>query len=76
MTLEELIKSNFESTNQMEYRLALVQLVDVGPGGAAEQRAHIIVHPMGIDGETLDFTVDGNNLIPINCTQEPENPNG
>jgi hypothetical protein len=30
----------------------------------AEGRIHIYIHPNSVSGETLDFIVDGNTLIP------------
>jgi len=59
MTLEQLIRECPEEWGIVgsEYRIA----VQDDEGG----RLHILVHPYGRSGETVDFTVNGNELTTI-----------
>ena len=65
-TLEELLRTKVihrrESDGQEveitpEYRVAVQ--------GDVDNTVHIIIHPLGYHGDTLDFYVTGNELTPI-----------
>ena len=57
-TLEELLRMRIRTRNGIEFtpdfRLAVQSEKEGG--------THVIVHPLGHDGDTLDFIVKGNEL--------------
>lgn len=63
--LEDLLNMKVESEDKdgkkvevsPEFRVAVQ---NIGPNGT-----HIIIHPNGHNGDTLDFLVNANNLIPL-----------
>lgn len=73
-TLQELLemKVQIEGTNgpveiTPNFRVAVQGITESGG-------IHIIIHPSGYDGETLDFTVKGNTLIPAFANRPPNPP--
>lgn len=54
LTLEELIR---EVKDHIEYRMAIQNI--------KEDKVHVIVHPMGVDGSTIDLVVKGNKITPL-----------
>lgn len=75
MTLEELLRMTVPGQDKggndikitPDFRLA-VQTTRAMVSG--EPAVHIIIHPIGHNGETLDFAVCGNTLIEIPNTAE------
>jgi hypothetical protein len=63
MTLEQYL--NNES---MEFKIDFSIRVYAWNDG----KPHFYIHPTGKDGKTLDFEVNGNQLIPIYKTEETE----
>jgi hypothetical protein len=63
-TLQELLKTKVDIGHKDKPKKVIppfrVAVQDVRPDGV-----HFIIHPNGYDGETLDFLVQDNTLIPI-----------
>ena len=59
-TLEQLFKMKLKTRNDIEF----VPDFRIAVQSEKESGLHIIVHPLGHDGDTLDFIVQGNKLIP------------
>jgi hypothetical protein len=55
-TLEEYLKENKDKA-YLGHALK-VNVID------KDGDVHIYIHPQSVDGDTLDFIVEGNNLIP------------
>jgi len=61
ITLERLLRMQVESQGvkvSPEFRLAVQRITD--------SEVTIIIHPNGHNGETLDYSVRGNTLTPLN----------
>lgn len=60
-TLQELLEMKVDDLGAVFTPDFRVAVQGEGPGGGI----HIIIHPMGYDGDTLDFVVVGNELTPM-----------
>ena len=61
MTLEELLNTKVVDDNKIEFTPDF----RVSVQNETEEGIHIIIHPYGYNGETLDFYVKGNTLTEI-----------
>jgi hypothetical protein len=55
MTLEQYLRQEFARSGVIDFRLRAT----VGPAGVS-----FYLHPLGKDGDTRDYVVDGNVLAP------------
>lgn len=75
MNLQELLKMKVKSQDHQgneveispEFRVAVQSVYSDGS-------VHIIIHPNGHNGETLDFLVKGNTLHPVFASRPPNPP--
>lgn len=73
-TLQELLEIKVQSEGlngpveiTPDFRVAVQGVTESGG-------IHIIIHPSGHNGDTLDFTVKGNTLIPAFANRPPNPP--
>ena len=59
-TLESLLKMKVRTRNNVEFTPDFRLSVQSG----SKDGIHVIIHPFGHDGKTLDFIVKNNKLIP------------
>ncbi len=65
MTLEDLLKTKTLSTDKDNNSVSVHPEFRVSIQKETEHGVHFIIHPMNINGETLDFICKGNSLKPI-----------
>ncbi len=65
-TLEDLLRKQEEGKNFREESVLLSPPFDVAVQSIKEDCVHFIIHPSGINGDTLDFEVRGNELKQLN----------
>ena len=62
-TLEQYILDAADTTTTMHMLVTKPRATSTAPDGTVTQApVCFYIHPSGVDGETLDFAVDGNNL--------------
>lgn len=65
MTLQQLLETTVVSKNKDGNEIQVSPDFRVAVQGERDGGVHIIVHPHGHNGETLDFVVSGNELKPL-----------
>ncbi|KAA2237689.1 hypothetical protein [Salinarimonas soli] len=66
MTLEQMIReANDAATPHLEFRMRTFHVYPAWSPSPLAGKAVVYVHPLGRDGQTLDFVVEGNTLVPI-----------
>ncbi len=73
MTLEQLLKTNTVSQDKDGNEIHITPDFRIAVQRERYGGLHFIVHPLGVDGETLDFVVHGNTLTRLNnCLEMSE----
>lgn len=67
-TLEDLLRMKVPGEDKDENPIEITPDFRVAVQSAGEKAVHIIIHPNGHTGDTLDFYVSGNVLIPVDST--------
>ena len=65
-TLEELLTTTVEARDKDKNPIKIIPEFRVAVQGTFQDGVKIIIHPIGYNGETLDFLVKGNTLEPVN----------
>ncbi len=65
MTLEDLLRTTTSSTDKNNNSVTISPDFRVAIQKKDEHGVHFIIHPMNINGKTLDFICKGNSLKPI-----------
>ena len=65
-TLEELLNTTVEARDKDKRPIKIIPEFRVAVQGTFLDGVKIIIHPIGYNGETLDFLVKGNTIEPVN----------
>ena len=73
-TLQQLLEMKVKSEDMNGEEIEITPDFRMAVQGIHEEGIHVIVHPMGHNGDTLDLLVKGNCLSP--AFKRPQNPPG